>query len=83
MGHPQEPESRDSMETTHDQIRKCLTKAIRKTSMRPLYLTHSGANVLSLANEVTHHVCHAHIVKCVKGKDNISFALYRYFTPSP
>lgn len=28
-----------------------------------------------------HHMCHAHTVRCVLGKDNISFALY--FTPSP
>lgn len=45
-----ERESRECMKTTHDQVQKCLTEAIRKTSMRPLYFAHSEASVLSLAS---------------------------------
>lgn len=34
VDHTQEPESRESMKTTHDQAQKCLFEAIRETSMR-------------------------------------------------
>lgn len=66
-----------SRKNTHGQAQKCFIEAIRETTMRPSYLAHSGANLLSLADEAP-IPCATPDYKMYQGKGQYLFCLPLY-----